>query len=156
MPIDTAVIGTQLPATTVAIDAGRLQFFAKATGQTDPVYVDSDAARAAGHPGLPVPPSFLMSIELEQPDPFAWVADLGVDLRRVLHGQQAFTYHSVAHAGDVLTATPRITDVYSKRGGALEFVVKESTVTRADGSLVAEATSVIVVQNPVQKSEAAQ
>lgn len=148
MPIDTSIIGKDLPTSTLAIDAGRLQFFAKATGQTDPVYVDSEAARAAGHPDLPVPPSFLMGIELEQPDPFTWLADLGVDLRRVLHGEQAFTYHSVAHAGDLLTSTPRITDVYSKRGGALEFVVKESTITRADGSLVAEATGVIVVQNP--------
>lgn len=148
MAIDPSVLGREFPASTLTIDAGRLQFFAKATGQTDPVYVDTEAARAAGHPDLPVPPSFLFGIELEQPDPFAWLADLGVDLRRVLHGEQSFTYHSVAHAGDVLTATPRVKDVYSKKGGALDFIVKESAVTRADGSLVAEMTSVLVVQNP--------
>ncbi|TSD98062.1 MaoC family dehydratase [Skermania sp. ID1734] len=148
MAIDTSAIGTALPASRMTIDAGRLRFFAKAIGETNPVFTDEAAARAAGYPTLPVPPTFLFAIELENPDPFAWLGQLGIDLRHVLHGEQQFRYHSMAHAGDVLTSTPRITDVYSKKGGALEFVVKESTVTRTDGSVVAELTSVIVVRNP--------
>jgi hypothetical protein len=135
MAIDTAAIGTELPATTLTVDAGRLRFFAKAIGDT----VDDD---------LRVPPTFLFSIELENPNPFAWADQLGIDLRFVLHGEQSFIYHSLAHTGDVLTATPRITDIYSKKGGALEFIVKETTVTRANGSLVADLKTVIVVRNP--------
>ncbi|MFF2087248.1 MaoC family dehydratase N-terminal domain-containing protein [Nocardia sp. NPDC058176] len=146
--LDPAVIGRQLPSTELTIDAGRLKFFAKAIGETNPIYFDETAAQAAGHATLPVPPTFLFAIELENPDPFAWAADLGIDLRFVLHGEQRFTYHSVAHAGDVVTAAPRVTDVYSKKGGALQFIVKETTVTRADGSAVADLTSVIVVRNP--------
>ncbi|MFE3028362.1 MaoC family dehydratase N-terminal domain-containing protein [Nocardia tengchongensis] len=148
MAVDPAIIGTELPATTLTLDAGRLRFFAKAIGETDPVYTDLDAAKAAGHRDLPAPPTFLFSIELENPDPFAFLAAAGVDLRFVLHGEQSFTYHSTAVAGDVLTATPRITDVYSKKGGALEFLVKETAVTRADGSAVADLKSIIVVRNP--------
>lgn len=135
MAVDTAAIGTELPTTTLTVDAGRLRFFAKAIGDT----VDDD---------LRVPPTFLFSIELENPNPFGWAAQLGIDLRFVLHGEQSFTYHSVARAGDVLTATPRITDIYSKKGGALEFIVKETAVTRADGSLVADLKTVIVVRKP--------
>ena len=56
-------------------------------------------ANAAGHRDLPVPPSFLFGIELERHDPFEWLAGVGVDLRRVLHGEQSFTYHSQAVAG---------------------------------------------------------
>ncbi|MEV6067213.1 MaoC family dehydratase N-terminal domain-containing protein [Nocardia sp. NPDC052001] len=148
MAVDPAIIGTELPATTLTIDAGRLRFFAKAIGETDPVYTDLDAAQAAGYRDLPAPPTFLFSIELENPDPFTFLAAAGVDLRFVLHGEQSFVYHSAAVAGDVLTATPRITDVYSKKGGALEFIVKETAVTRADGAAVAELKSVIVVRNP--------
>lgn len=148
MPIDTNVIGTALPTATMTIDAGRLRFFAKATGQTDPIYIDRDAARAAGHPNLPVPPTFLMAIELEQPDPFAFLADIGIDLRRVLHGEQAFTYHSTAHAGDTLVAKSRIADAYTKKGGALQFIVKATDISRHDGSPVAQMTNVIVIRNP--------
>ena len=40
-------------------DAWRLRFFAEATGQLDPVYTDVTVAMAAGHPALPLPPTFL-------------------------------------------------------------------------------------------------
>jgi acyl dehydratase len=146
--VDSAFVGTQLPATTLTVDAGRLRFFAKAIGETNPLYTDVEAAKAAGYADLPVPPTFLFSIELENPDQFRWVVDQGIDPRFVLHGEQSFTYHSIAHAGDTLTATPRIIDVYSKKGGALEFIVKSTAVTRADGSAVADLETVIVVRNP--------
>ncbi|WP_067569929.1 MaoC family dehydratase N-terminal domain-containing protein [Nocardia acidivorans] len=148
MAIDPAIVGKELPATTSTVEAGRLRIFAKAIGETDPIYTDAEAAKAAGHPDIPAPPTFLFSIELEQPDAFADLAEAGVDLRFVLHGEQSFTYHSLAYPGDVLTATPRITDVYSKKGGALEFIVKETAVTRPDGSPVADLKAVIVVRNP--------
>lgn len=135
MTIDPSVIGTELPPTTLTVEEGRLRFFAKAIGDT----VDAE---------LRVPPTFLFSIELENPNPFAWADQLGIDLRYVLHGEQAFTYHLPAYAGDVLTATPKITDAYSKKGGALDFIVKDTAVTRSDGTLVAELKSVIVVRNP--------
>jgi hypothetical protein len=65
-----------------------------------------------------------------------------------LHGEQAFTYHAIAYPGDELVASPRITNVYTKKGGALEFVVKHTAITRADGTPIAELNSVIVIQNP--------
>jgi hypothetical protein len=147
MSVDQSVIGKEFPPLTMTVDAGRLRFFAKAIGETNPAFTDPETAKAAGHRDLPVPPTFLFGIELESPDPFAWLSGIGVDLRRVLHGEQSFTYHSPAVAGDVLTVTPRIGNVYSKKGGALDFIEKSSTVTRENGDLVAELKTVIVVRN---------
>ncbi|MEU8900126.1 MaoC family dehydratase N-terminal domain-containing protein [Nocardia sp. NPDC048505] len=148
MTLDPGLIGTVLPAITSTIEAGRLRFFAAAIGETDPVYTDLTAARAAGYADLPVPPTFLFALELDRPDAFAFLARAGVDLRYILHGEQRFTYHAPAVAGDVLIATPRLTDVYSKKGGALEFLVKETAVTRPDGAPVADLRSTIVIRNP--------
>lgn len=148
MPALNAAIGHQLPQLQVEVERGRVRLFARVIGETDPVYFDVDAARAAGHPDLPVPPTFLFALELEQPEPFGYLAELGVDLRQVLHGGQAFVYHQPAHAGETLTVQPRITDVYSRRGGAMTFIVKETSVSRADGTAVAALTSTIIVQNP--------
>jgi acyl dehydratase len=131
----------------VTAERGRLAFFARATGQPDPVYADLAAAKRAGHPDLPIPPSFYFSLELERPDPFGWLTALDVDLRRVLHGEQSFTFHAMAHAGDVLTLRSRVTDVAVKKGGALELLTKETSVTRG-ARPIAEAVSVIVVRNP--------
>ena len=137
----------------VAAGRDRLAFFAKATGQTDPVYYDPDAAKAAGHPDLPIPPSFYFSLELERPDPFAWMTALGIDLSRILHGEQSFTYHAMAHAGDSLVLRSRIVDVVVKKQGALELLTKETSVTR-DEQPIAEVSTLIAVLNPAE-SEAA-
>lgn len=146
--MDRSLIGLTFEPFTVAAEPGRLRFFARAIGETDPVFTDEAAARAAGHPGLPLPPTFLFSMELDQPDPFAVVHRLGIDLAHLLHGEQRFTYHRVAHAGEPLTFTARIADIFEKKGGALAFVVRETAVTDAGGAAVADLTTVLVVRTP--------
>lgn len=145
--LDTRHIGTDLPAFDVAVEKGRLRFFAKATGQDDPVYTDEAAARAAGHRTLPVPPTFFFCLEMDGPRPAAMRELLGIDIARVLHGEQAFVYHAMAYAGDVLRFAPRIVDIYARKGGALEFVLRETRVTDAAGGLVAELRTTTVVRN---------
>jgi acyl dehydratase len=146
MAFDRSVIGREAPGQTLLVTRSRLRAFARATGQTDPVYTDTDAARRAGHRDLPVPPTFYFSIDLEAPDPFAFLTDLGIDLRAVLHGEQEFTYYRMAYAGDELSTRSRITDVYEKKGGALQFLVRETTVTGEDGELVACLRSATVIR----------
>ena len=132
------LIGHRLPPFSILVEAGRLRFFAKATGQQDPVYRDAEAARRAGHPALPVPPTFLFCLESDAPDPAAFRNLVGLDYRNVLHGEQHFEYHAMAFAGDTLTFEPRIEDLYEKKGGALRFAVRHTRVTNQHGGLVAE------------------
>ena len=145
--IDRRHIGHQLPPFQVEVEKGRLRFFAKATGQTDPVYIDEAAAHDAGHPGLPVPPTFLFCLEMEAPNPAAIRELLGMDYRSLLHGEQGFSYHAMAYAGDTLTFRQRIEDIYDKKNGALEFVVRKTAVSNQRDELVAELRCVTVVRN---------
>ncbi|MEV8638664.1 MaoC family dehydratase N-terminal domain-containing protein [Streptosporangium sp. NPDC051023] len=148
MAIDTAAVGTESPELTVEVERGRLSLFARTIGESDPVYTDPAAARAAGHPDLPVPPTFLFCLEMDRPSPWAYLEELGIDPRRILHGEQHFTYHAMAHAGDRLTFAARVSDVYSRKGGALDFLVRTVEVTRA-GEPVATLTTVLVVPGAV-------
>jgi hypothetical protein len=148
MPVSPDAIGRKLAPISMDVERGRLAAFARATGSTDPIYSDREAARAAGHHDVPVPPTFLFAIELEDPDPFKWIREIGIDMNYVLHGSQHYAYHRLAHAGERLTATPTITDVFSKKGGALEFVVKQTAITDSSGGPVADLTQTIVVRNP--------
>lgn len=148
--IDKRFIGHVMPAFSAEVEKGRLRFFAKATGQTDPVYADEAAAQAAGFPSLPVPPTFLFCLEMEAPDPAAIRNLLGMDYRTLLHGEQGFTYHRMAFAGDTLTFEQRIDDIYDKKGGALEFVVRKTRVTNQRGEDVAELRAVTVIRNKVE------
>ncbi len=147
MPIDPdRAKALVFPEFTVQLERGRLRFFAHAIGETDPVFTDVAAARAAGYPDLPMPPTFLFSLGLEAPAPFGYLDELGIDLRHILHGGQRFDYRAQLFAGDSVTLREELIDVYSKRGGALEFLVK-NTEYRCDDRLVATATSTVVVRH---------
>jgi acyl dehydratase len=145
--IDRRFIGHTLAPFSVPVEAGRLRFFAKAIGQADPIYTDVAAARDAGHRDLPVPPTFLFCLEMDSPNPAGIRELLGMDYRRLLHGEQQFTFHAMAYAGDVLSFEQRIEDIYDKKAGALEFVVRRTRVSNQHGALVAELRAVTVIRN---------
>ena len=144
--IDKIHIGRQLPTFLATAEAGQLRFFAKSTGETNPIYFDEQAARDAGHPNLPLPPTFLFSLEFQIPSN-AWRDELGIVTARILHGEESFRYHRMAYAGDTLRFDVRIADIYDKKGGALEFVVRETRVTNQHGEHVADLRSVLVQRN---------
>ena len=144
--INKNVLGMVFPPHSATAEAGQLRFFAKSIGESDPIYFDEAAARAAGHPGLPVPPTFLFSLNNTRA-PSNWREQAGIELPRVLHGEQSFTYHRMAYAGDSLNFDARITDIYEKKGGALDFLVTEVKVTNQRGEHVAVLRSVLVQRN---------
>ena len=74
--IDRKWIGHELPASVLPIERTRLQFFAKVIGETDPVYTDAAAARDAGYPDLPAPPTFLFAAELDSGAAFRLIDNL--------------------------------------------------------------------------------
>ena len=132
----------------IEVEKGQLRFFAHATSETNPIYFDEDAARAAGHPALPAPPTFVFSLALGAPPTRGNIlGDMGVDMRRILHGEQSFTYHRPIHAGETITLTTTTSDIYEKKGGALEFIVQDTKAENAAGELCVEMRVVTVVRN---------
>jgi acyl dehydratase len=145
--IDKKWLGHELPPSVMPLERSRLQFFAKAIGETNPVYTDVVAARAAGYADLPAPPTFLFAAELDSGASDRLVADLGIPFAKLLHGEQRFSYHQPASAGDIVTVRSKITDIYDKKGGALEFVVKTSQASNQAGVLLAEISTVLVYRH---------
>ena len=145
--IDRKWIGHALPASVLPIERSRLQFFAKAIGETDPVYTDAAAARAAGHADLPAPPTFLFAAELDSGAAMRLLAQLQVPIAKLLHGEQSFSFHTTACAGDTVTVQSTVSDIYAKKDGALEFIVKTSRAVNQRDELVAELRSVLVCRH---------
>ncbi|MBL8628770.1 MAG: MaoC family dehydratase N-terminal domain-containing protein [Rhodospirillaceae bacterium] len=140
-------IGLKSEPRSIDVEAGQLKFFAKATGQTDPIYSDETAARAAGHPALPAPPTFSISLAAGAPAKIGTLESMGVDMRRILHGEQSFTHHHMIYAGDRITLVTTVSDIYDKKGGALEFIVQDTTATNQKGDLCVTYRTVVVVRN---------
>jgi len=146
--VDQPAIGRSFTPVTAQVEAGRLKQFLKAVGENNPLYRDAEAAKAAGFAGVPIPPTYLFCLEMMDAEkPFEFLEVLNVDLGRVLHGAQSFSYHTSVVVGDTLTFQSRVTDVADKKGGALTFIRVETRVTNQAGAHVADMVRTIVVRN---------
>lgn len=145
--IDKNWIGHAFPDAVLELERGRLKFYAQVIGVDDPIYIDEEAARRAGYPDIPAMPAFLFAAELDTSGLDAALRMLGVDVTQILHGEQRFDYHRSACAGERLTVASRIADIYDKKGGTLQFVVKETSIADARGIAVADSVSTLVVRN---------
>lgn len=146
--LDKSIVGQESPPKTVMAESGQMKFFAKATGAVDRIYWDEEAAKAAGHPALPAAPTFLFCLNNFAPSKGPSIlAQLGVDIGRVLHGEQRFKYDKPIYAGDEITLKDKIVDAYEKKGGALQFIVTETTATNQRGESVGGMTNSLVIRN---------
>ena len=145
MLIDKKHIGMKVPPHAVTPTAWQLKWFAKATGETNRIYFDEEAARKAGLPGVLVPPTFFFCMDMDKDEPFDYIAAMGCDFGKMLHGEQIFTYHKPVYAGDTLDFDGQVTDIYDKKNGALQFIVKDVKVSR-QGEAVCDLRTVIVIR----------
>ncbi len=151
MAVDRKHLGEVSEPRVIDVEKGQLRFFAKATNETNPIYFDEDAAKAAGHPTIPAPPTFLFSLALGAPAKRGNILDaengMGVDMRRILHGEQKFEYFRQIYAGDRVTLITTTSEIYDKKGGALEFIAQDTTATNDAGDLLGSMRVVTVVRN---------
>jgi hypothetical protein len=121
----------------VVVERGKIAEFADAMLCDDPAYRGPDAI---------VPPTFLTSAARWAPAGVR--VDVGFDRKRLLHGEQEYTFHGdPPTAGDVLTAQERIVERFSKpgkRGGEMRFATVVTEYRDAAGTLVAEAKATFI------------
>lgn len=142
--IDRSYIGHKREPLTVAVEPFQLRLFAKAIGETNPIYLEAEAAKAAGYRNMLAPPTFANALSMSSPDPFGDWPAMGIELAKVLHGEQKFEYFAPICAGDTITLQDEITDIYDKNDGAMEFMVSETAVSNQNGELVGKMTSVLI------------
>jgi acyl dehydratase len=147
--VDQSVVGRAFTPVTARVEPGRLRFFLDTVGETNPLYRDPSAARAAGYADALVPPTYLFCLEMmDATEPFEFLTALEIDIARVLHGEQRFDYYAPVAVGDTLTFKPRVTSVTDKKGGAMTLIAIETKVINQDGVHVADTSRTVVVRNP--------
>jgi acyl dehydratase len=129
----------------------KIKDFADAIGDQHPAYRDRAAAEKLGYPDVIAPPTFAIVISFQMGGAVVLDPDLGLDYSRVVHGEQSFTYSRPIHAGDVLIATPRITDIAAK--GRNELLTWEAVITTVDGEHVCTAVNTLVARGTAEVSE---
>lgn len=119
----------------VTVTADDIRDFARAVGDLNPLYLDRQAARAAGYPDVIAPPMFCMRLRggkmlPEVPLPAGSMS---------LHAGQEIEFHGEIVAGRTYTLSARVADVYEKTGrsGPMSIIVRETRIADTDGRLVA-------------------
>lgn len=139
------VVGRALPGFAVDVERDPLRLFARTIGDMRPECHDVDAARAAGHPDLLMPPTYLFTLELRRPEPYRALELLGTRLSAALHAGESFRYRQLCFAGDRLGFELQITGYTEKHGGALGLL-ERTTLVRRGSELVAELVNVLAIR----------
>ena len=133
---DKSLYGKEHVAGPFPISAEIIKDFAKATGETNPVYFDEDEAKTRGFNNVVAPPTlctmFVRQVKL--PD-----IKLNFGKNRFHAGQRVSVKRSI-EAGDRLSASSHLKEVYPKTGrsGTMVFIVWETTFTNQHGEVVAD------------------
>src|SRR5438046_1845243 len=110
--------------------------FARALGDANPLYTDPEAARRGPFGTIVAPPTYPIAFMAQALAGGADVfLELGLNFMTLVHGEQEFEYTRPIKAGETLTLTGRIADVYEKPGsnGMLDFAVLETAALDAAG-----------------------
>lgn len=144
MPVNAAVEGREYPRTApYVVSRAKIAEFAAAVGATNPEHTDPEAARAAGYADVVAPPTFLVSVA-QQGEGAAMVdPEAEIDFSRLVHGEQSFTHHRPAIAGDEVTAQTTITRVRVAGGHSM---VTLTTQVRVEEDPICTATSLMVIR----------
>ena len=133
-----AAIGVESEPSIREVEKGAIRRFAEAVGDPNPLYHDEESAAKSKHGAMICPPSF-----------FGWVVRSGRTARtfespftRVFNGGNEYEFFKPIKAGDVLTTTSKIADMYERQGGPqtgrMLFTISETTFKNQDGEIVAK------------------
>jgi acyl dehydratase len=122
--------------TVYAVGREKVREYAYATGETNPLHLDPEAARAAGYADVVAPPMFAAVYCGPAIGPAILDPAVGIDFSRMVHGAQEFEWGPVVVAGDEITTTAELEDK-AERGG-LSFFVFRTVSTNDRGETVCE------------------
>lgn len=127
MALNRELVGKRYPPVAVELDHRRVSTF----------------ARAVGHSGEGVPPTIVTAPELAAGlDNVLADTDLGLELHRVLHGEQRYAWRRSLGVGETVTATATIEDIRGRP--TLEFLTLRTEIRDGAGELVCEGRTTLL------------
>jgi acyl dehydratase len=153
MPLNRSFIGRSgASKAPFEVTRGDIRRFATAIGDTNPISLDPEAARAAGYPDVVAPPTFLITASTgDAGGGFISDPELGLQYALVVHGEETFAFSRPVCAGDVLDSVTTIADIRDAGRNELMTLVTEVS---CQGEPVATVTNTIVSRGTAAGGEA--
>ena len=134
MAVNLDVVGKTYEPSTYAVGREKVREYARAVGESDPLYLDVDAARAAGFDDVVAPPMFAVVYAMPAVAQGMFDPEVGIEFARLVHAGQEFAWGPLVVAGDEIETTLSVKDVSERRGNG--FFVFESVSVNARGETV--------------------
>ena len=144
MAVKTDAIGKQYPPVSYEIGLEKVREYARAVGETNPVYGDREAARAAGFRDVVAPPMFCVVYSAPALGPGVLDPEVGINIATMVHGGQEFTWGEPVCVGDVISTTLSVGKIWERDGKG--FYVFESVSTNQNGDVVVRGTWTDIVR----------
>jgi acyl dehydratase len=144
LAVKTEAVGKSFPTVTYAVGREKVREYANAVGEANPLYLDVDAARAAGYADVVAPPMFTVVYSGPAIIPGLFDPEVGINFAMMVHGGQEFEWGPVVVAGDEITTTASVKDISERAGNA--FYVFESVSLNQRGEQVCVGTWTNIVR----------
>lgn len=148
---DSSKVGYSFPPFTIDVERGKIHELALAIGDENPIYHSRAAAEAANYKDVPLYPTsptvfrFWGNAQMWQE-----LAEIGIDVMRILHGEEEFEYLAPVYPGDTLTGVTTIVSGKSRRGrdgSTMDIVTTETRYTNQQAQHVLSARTTFVVRS---------
>ena len=144
MPVNTKAIGKTYEPVVYAVGREKIREYARAVGETNPVHVDVQAARAAGYADVVAPPMFAVVYSAPSVGPLIFDPEIELNFAMMVHGAQQFEWGPVVVAGDEVTTTTTVKDISEADGRG--YYVFESVSSNQRGEQVCRGTWTNIVR----------
>jgi acyl dehydratase len=144
VPVNTGAIGKTYPPTTYAVGREKVREYAHAVGETNPLNLDVDAARAAGYKDVVAPPMFAAVYSSPAIVPAIFDPEVGINFALMVHGGQEFKWGPLVVAGDEIETSVTVKDISERSGTG--FYVFESISSNQEGDTVCVGTWTNIVR----------
>lgn len=144
MPVNTKAIGKAYDPALYAVGREKIREYARAVGETNPLHLDLEAARAAGYEDLVAPPMFAVVYSAASVGPPIFDPEIELNFAMMVHGGQQFEWGPLVIAGDEITTTTTVKDISERDGRG--YYVFESISTNQRGQQVCRGTWTNIVR----------
>jgi len=127
-----------------AVGREKVKEFAAAVGETNPLHLDHEAAWAAGYADVVAPPMFAVVYSAPVMAPAIFDPEIGINFATMVHGGQEFVWGPPVVAGDEISTTATVREIYEKDGKG--FYVFETVSTNQKDETVCTATWTNIVR----------
>ncbi len=145
--VDRNAIGREGKALVNEVEKGAIRRFAEALGETNPIYFEEAAARAAGYRSVVAPPTFPSTLRSQ--------SDLRDNLmlspgKHLIQAEQTIEYARPIVAGDKLSVTSRVAEISQRAtpsGMTDVVIIEDEGRDDASGEVVYRSRALWVVRN---------